>query len=387
MRIIFLYLLLFMLTLGCSVNNLEPAQTDTFLKFYYETNKMESKDLIVLDDGYLILSTYTDTTSLLLKTDLLGNKVWATSLSYFKGSAITVANDGYIVIGDSINTQDVTTFMQLIKINSDSGNRIGSSLIGIGVQHGSGVTFTSNNEIIGLGYTKAKASITPDSIILMGYNADLVEIWPSPRRYLSELPSNAVFEKDGLITWISYYANQKNISLTTVLHNNEGNESNPTLFNGEILSNNNGGFVSTPGGYGVVQSIIRDGESKIGYSSILNGSINSEQVLLDGEFSNGNYNAYTVANTLNGLLIAATTDLHPDEEARTDADLLLLEIDINGNIIDEGINQTFGGIGDEIPIRIRKTSDGGYIIVGNSINSKGAQQTFLLKTDNKGLLN
>ena len=137
----------------------------------------------------------------------------------------------------------------------------------------------------------------------------------------------------------------------------------------------------------MVQSITRNGESKIGYSSLINGSIDSESIIDSGEFETGNYNGYTLTNTLNGILIAATTDKHIGEEARTDLDLLLLELDINGNIIDEGINETFGGIGDEIPIRIRKTSDGGYIILGTSNNSKGAQQTFLLKTNSKGLLN
>ncbi len=387
MRIVFLYTLFFTLIGGCTINNLEPAQTNTFLKFYYETNKMESKDLVVLTDGYLILSTYSDTTSLLLKTDLLGNKIWATSLPYFKGRAITVANDGYIIIGDSINTQDGFTFMQLIKTNSANGNRIGSSLIGTGVHHGSGVILTSTNEIIGLGYTKSNAAITPDSIILMGYTTDLVEIWPSARRYLSELPSSAVVEKEGLITWISYYSNQKKVSITTVLPNNEGNESNPTLFNGQTLANTNGGFVSTPAGYGVVQSVINgNSESKIGFSSLINGSIDTEVVIEDGEFAIGNYNGCALTNTLNGLLIAATTDNHV-EATRADADLLLLEIDSNGNLVPGGINQTFGGIGDEIPVRIRKTADGGYAILGTSINSKGAQQTFLLKTNSKGLLN
>ncbi|MCF6353077.1 MAG: hypothetical protein L3J06_08715 [Cyclobacteriaceae bacterium] len=387
MRIAFLYLLFFALIGGCSVDNLEPNQTETFLKFYYETNEMESKDLIILNNGYLVLSTFSDTSTMLLKTDLLGNKIWAQSINYFKGSSLTETTDGYIVSGDSINTLDGTTFMQLIETNKETGARIGSTFIGTGTEHGAGVTFTANDEIIGLGYTKSNASITPDSIILMSYNTGLVKIWPSPRRYLSELPSDAVVEKEGLITWLSYYSNQKNVSLTTVLPNNEGNESNPTLFNGQTLTNTNGGFVSTPAGYGVVQSVINgNGESKIGFSSLINGIIDTEVIIEEGEFAIGNYNAYTVTNTLNGLLIAATTD-NPGEATRTDADLLLLEIDSNGNLVLGGINQTFGGIGDEIPVRIRKAADGGYIILGTSINSKGAQQTFLLKTDNKGLLN
>ncbi len=385
MRIVFLYLLFFALIGGCSVNNLEPNQTKTFLKFYYETNEMESKDLIVLDDGYLVLSTFSDTSSMLLKTDLLGNKLWAQSLTYFKGSSLTETADGYIVSGDSINTLDGITFMQLIKTNKDTGARIGSTFIGTGAEHGSGVTFTANDEIIGLGYTSTTQG---DSILLMGYDLNLNNIWPSPRKYLSELPVNSLYEENGLITWLSYYANKSGVSITTVLHNNEGIKSNPTLFNGQNLMNTNGDLVKTPVGYAVVQSINSgNGESKIGVSSLINGIIRSERIIDTGEFETGNYNGYSLTNTLNGLLIAATTDNHPGEDARTDMDLLLLEVDIDGNIVSDGINQTFGGSGDEIPVRIKRNLDGSYIILGTSINTKGAKQTFLLRTNSKGLLN
>ncbi|MCF6360044.1 MAG: hypothetical protein L3J29_04700 [Cyclobacteriaceae bacterium] len=383
MRIAFLYLLLLALLGGCSVNNLEPNQTATFLKYYSETGTMNSKDVVVLEDGFLILSTYTDSTTLLLKTDLLGNKLWAQSLTYFSGSSITEATDGYIVIGDSINIIDGTTFMQLIKTNKETGARLGSTFIGTGAEHGSAVTFTANDEIIGLGYTSTAQG---DSILLQGYSLDLTPIWPSPRKYLSELPGNSLYDENERITWLNYYANQSSVSVTTVLHNNEGNESNPTLFDDQILTNTEGDIVKTPGGFGLVQSVNSNGESKIGYASLINGSISSEIIIEAGDFATGNYIGYSLTNTLNGVLIAATTDEH-SEEARTDADLLLLELDIDGNIVPEGINQTFGGTGDEIPVKIRRTTDGSYLILGTSINTKGAQQTFLLKTNSKGLLN
>ncbi len=374
--------------IGCkSIDNLEPNQTNTFLKFYSETDKMESKDLLVLDDGYLILSTYSATSTLLLKTDVQGNKIWADSLANFQGNSLAQTNDGYIIIGDSINTEAGTTFMQLIKTTKDNGIRTESVFIGTtGVEHGSAVTVTSTDQVISLGYT---ADSSGDSIILMSYDSKLVDVWPAPRKYLSELPANSIYDNNGLITWISYYANQSSMSITTTLHDTEGNESNPTLLNGQTLANTSGDLAKTPAGYSVVQTINSNGESKIGYSSLINGQISSETILTSGEFETGNYNGYTLTNTLNGMLIAATTDKHvgQGEEARTDQDLLLLEVDINGFIVLEGINQTFGGIGNEIPKRIRKTADGGYAILGTSTNSKGGQQTFLLKTNSKGELN
>lgn len=375
----------FMMASCTSIDNLEPNQTNTFLKFYSETNTMKSKDLLVLEDGFLILSTYTDTTTLLLKTDFLGNKIWAKSLPYFQGSSVTQTSEGYIVIGDSINTQNGTSFMQLIKTTKENGTIIKKAFIGTGTQHGAAVTFTENNEIIALGYTAAFFS---KFIILMGYNTDLEEIWSTPKEYLSEFPAHTVYDKNELITWLSYNTtNNSRASLTSVLHDNEGVESNPTLLNDQKLANTTGNLTNTPGGYAVTQSVLINGESKIGYSSLINGIIDAENVINEGEFETGNYTAYSLTSTLNGLLVAATTDAHSGETARTDKDVLLLEIDINGNLVSNGINQSYGGIGEEIPIRIRKTSDGGYIILGNSINSKGAQQSFLLKINSKGLLN
>lgn len=74
MRYIFVYIVLIAVS-SCSIDDLEPNQTSTFLKFYSETNAMNSKDLAVLSDGYLILSTYSETSTLLLKTDLNGKSV------------------------------------------------------------------------------------------------------------------------------------------------------------------------------------------------------------------------------------------------------------------------------------------------------------------------
>ncbi len=385
MRIALIYIAGFIMASCTSIDNLEPNQTNTFLKFYSETNTMESKDLLVLEDGYLILSTYTDTTTMLLKTDLLGNKLWARSLPYFQGSSLAETPEGYIIVGDSINSENGTSFMQLFKTTKDNGTLIKSAFIGTGTQHGAAVTFTENNEIIALGNT---ASFLNKSILLVGYNTNLEEIWPAPREYLSEFTAHTVYDKNGLITWLSYNtSNNSRVSLTTVLHDNEGVESNPTLLNNQKLANTTGNLTKTPGGYAVVQSVLINGKSKIGYSSLINGIINAENVINEGEFETGNYTAYALTRTLNGLLIAATTDVHLGEGARTDKNLLLLEIDINGEPVLGGINQTYGGIGEEIPISIRKTADGGYAVLGTSINSKEAQQTFLLKTNSKGELN
>ncbi len=366
---------------SCAIENLEPNQTDTFLKFYSETSEMNSKDLAVLPDGYLILASYSETETLLLKTDLNGNKLWAQSFDNFKGNTLTVINDGYILIGDSINRDNDTTFMQLIKTDA-IGEKPELTKLGNGFQHGSAVTSTTNGEVVALGYSTAN-----DSIILMGYNSDLSPAWQSQRNYTHNIPSKSIYEsEDGTLNWLAYSASS--VNFTGVERDNEGVVYDPVLFDGSTYTNIDGDFVKTPVGFSAVQTIVDiNGLNKIGLVSSINGS-SSGNVLNVGDFTTGNYMANSVTNSgsvagiSEGLLIVGTTDDQLDNK-----DLLLLEVNYNGTLKTAGINKTYGGIGDEIPVRVRRTPDGGYAILGTSINSKGAHQTFLLKTNNKGALN
>lgn len=379
--------IVFLFSLGCTtIDKLAPNQTKTFLKFYSETNQMISKDLAVLNDGFLILSTYGDST-LLLKTDLNGNKLWAQSYSFFIGNSVAVLNDGYIVIGDGINNQTnpVQTYMSLINTNSD-GEVITTTHIGEGFQHGTAVTFSSANEIIALGYIDQHGlnNSLGDSIILAAYDEGL-----SSRQWLRQYPlsisSKSVYENNtGNLTWLSYTNINgaiNDLTFTDVAPDSENPEINDPIFDQSIFTNLDGDLIKIPTGFAIAQTISENGQSKIGIS------VGSDQTIL--ELGSANYISGSLTNTGNGLLIAASSDEHPneDENARTDRDLWLLEVNYNGTVKSNGINMTYGGIGNEIPVRIHKANDGGYIVLGTSINSKGAQQTFLLKTNNKGELN
>jgi len=389
--------IVFIISLGCNtIDNLEPNQTDTFLKFYSETNEMNSKDLAVLEDGYLIMSTYTETSTLLLRTDTQGNKVWAKSFDNFLGSSLTVIVDsdisGYILIGDRINTQNDSTYMQLIKTDVN-GDSIASAQVGYGAQHGSAVTYSSTKEIIGLGYTSSgQLNDTNDStyIIVTGFDQNLVQTWQQVRSEpvlnVDITPSKSIFEDaNGNLSYISYSSQDEvftNINFTNKPPDSESPAGNSPLFTANSVSNNMGDFIKIPTGYAIAQSVLVSGASKIGIS---NGS--NDTILVEGDFAEGNFIASAIVSSSNGLLIAATTDNHGIESARTDQDLLLIETNYNGTLKSDGINKMYGGIGDEIPVRIRRANDGGYIVLGTSINSKGAQQSFLLKTNSKGELN
>lgn len=392
MRIASAYILFIAsIVVGCTtIDKLEPNQTETFLKFYSETSEMESRDLIVLTDGYLILSTYSESSTLLLKTDVSGNKVWAQSFDNFQGSSLTEIDDGYILIGDGINDQSDSTYMQLIKTNKTDGQITTTTQVGYGAQHGSAVMLTSTNEIIGLGYTSS-GQLNDDEdttyVIVTGFDSNLIQTWNSVRSNpvlnVDIIPSNSIYEaNDGRLTWISYSSQDEiktNLNFTAIFSDNSSPDFNTRLFNNFNVSNFIGDFVKTPVGFAVLQTVDDNGVNNIGITSSVNGVISEDVSISLG----GNSIASSITNSNNGLLIAASHI----ESGKTDADLVLLEVEYNGQVKTNGINNTFGGDGNELPVRIRRTNDGGYIILGTLINTKDAKQTFILKTNNKGALN
>lgn len=392
MRIAIAYILFIaIIVVGCTtIDKLEPNQTETFLKFYSETNEMESRDLIVLDDGYLILSTYSESSTLLLKTDVSGNKLWAQSFDNFQGSSLTEVDDGYILIGDGINDQSDSTYMQLIKTNKTDGQITTTTQVGYGAQHGSAVMLTSTNEIIGLGYTSSGQLNDDDDttyVIVTGFDLNLIQTWNSVRSNpvldVDIIPSNSIYEaNDGRLTWISYSSEDEintNLNFTAIYSDNSSPDFNTRLFNNYAVSNFIGDFVKTPVGFAVLQTVDDNGLNNIGITTSVNGVLSDDASISLG----GNSIASSITNSNNGLLIAASHI----ESGQTDADLVLFEVEYNGQIRANGIDVSYGGDGDELPIRIRRTNDGGYIILGTLINTKGARQSFILKTNNKGALN
>ena len=386
--LIYMAIILVVASSCTSIDKLEPNQTETFLKFYSETNEMESKDLIVLNDGYLVLSTYSSSSTLLLKTDLLGNKLWAQSFDDFLGSSLTTIDDGYILIGDGINTENDSTYMQLIKTDFN-GAIIADTQVGYGAQHGSAVMLSSTNEIIGLGYTSSgQLNDTNDTtyIITTGFDTNLNQTWAkvrsNPVLNVDITPSNSIYEADnGNLTWVSYSSDDEvftNINFTAISPDSETPGGNLPLFTANTISNNIGDFVKTPVGFAVLQTVNENG-NKIGVTTSINGVVSDVSIITSAQSTI----ASSLTNSTNGLLIAASQK----ESASSDANLLLLEVDINGQVKNNGINVLYGGDGDETPIRIRRTNDGGYVILGTLTNTKDAKQTFILKTNNRGALN
>jgi hypothetical protein len=84
-----------------------------------------------------------------------------------------------------------------------------------------------------------------------------------------------------------------------------------------------------------------------------------------------------------GYVIAGfTTSTNDGKWGNGGKDILLIRLDEFGNIL---WHRTFGGSGDEVPTRVRATTDGGLIVAG-TLTLAGQSSMFIMKTDASGQL-
>ncbi|MEN8251676.1 MAG: hypothetical protein ABFS32_22345, partial [Bacteroidota bacterium] len=201
LRIIIFIAVLALFT-GCKLDKVEPAQTKAFIKFFGDKGDTEARDLLKLDDGYILLgtNTYGDTiTSTIVKTDLNGNTIWYSPLPDFDGSSLAKSNDSYFIIGDGINGigTDIATSMMLIKTDLNGTIQTFDKIdpAGSDFLHGAGVTVSSLNEVVVSYYSDEDGA---DSLFLYGYDTSLNPAWSQIRKNgqseISRHSSNKIFE-------------------------------------------------------------------------------------------------------------------------------------------------------------------------------------------------
>ena len=83
-----------------------------------------------------------------------------------------------------------------------------------------------------------------------------------------------------------------------------------------------------------------------------------------------------------GYIVTGVTESFPRPPYGYNFDLWLINVDVNGNLV---WNKRFGGIGWDDGLSVQQTTDGGYIIVGDTYSfGAGNEDLWLIKTDGDG---
>ncbi len=386
---------------ACNLNNLEPAQTKAFMKFFGDEGNTEGVDLLKLDDGYLLLGNNVGrdgftTTAILIKVDKSGNQIWANNIPNMAGSAIAKSADGYFIIGDSIdNTDPLNTSMRLIKTNLDGIPTVELNYGFSGVTYyGSSIIVSSTGDIVVCGYAEGTVGsvVAADTTFLNGYSSiDLTPSWTSVRKWyetdVSVNLSNTILEDpdNGRFVWTSL--DSKTGSADVLKARSAPPDSGLPLDNQPLLTNrtiNNklGDFNSSIFGGVLVQTVLASNgtNTAIAMSNYSNG-VEEFPVLIETE--GVNLTANTVVQAQDGdFVVLGSTEV----PGRPDKDFYLTKVGLNGVAGITGFTNIIGGTGTETAAAIVQADDKGFVFLGTMLNTNEVELMVLVKVNSKGKL-
>lgn len=426
------YILLALLLGLAGCKNLEDAelsQRSTFIRFYEGANSFSATTAEMTTDGYIIAGTISisgdkpTSKMLVMKTDALGRKVWEKLIDGGSVNGLYVADNGYIIIGDSIqnnpDSQQITelenTSSRLVYLDPNgtvisdqsysrklnSGNHVD--------YHGSAVTVDGSGNLITLGMYAAPAGNSYAYVAAVKPNGNSLDtVWTKAFNYIERdyKNANAVYYANGNVLWATTVSNTIGNFSRSYLALPVINE-NSVFVNSDYLGDDNESqsFVindlrSSPLGYGAVGTLAQtDGKKANMFFVRIDPAGNFKEETLRffdgaaGESSQGvgalvssseDAGAALTTTQDGGYILAGTMETTPSR-GNGGKDIWLVKVDAMGNPI---WNKIIGGRNSEIVSSIRETADGGLLISGTlqegTQDTGGLSSIFLIKTDKNG---
>lgn len=379
-----------------SVNHfyLYTASVPPFIRVYGGPGIEEGYSVYQTSDGGFVFLGSTDSYGAgkmdfwLVKTNSAGDEEWTRTYGGIQddiGRSVQQTSDGgYILAGSTISSGAGSYDVLLVKADTNGDEEWSETFGGPSLEQGFSVKQTNDGGYVVAAITESYGSGGED-IWLIKTDINGVEEWNNTFGGAGVDQCNAVQQTGdgGYILTGSIYLSDVDIYKIMLLKTNaQGFEEWQKTFGGSDNGNDIGYAVeqSSDGGYVVFGH--SDSYSEAGAIDALliktdaNGS--EERVRTFG--GSGNDMAYAGKHTVDGGFIMVGTTLNPATFAY---DIFLIKVDSHGNEI---WSKTIGGSSTDVGNSVCQTNDGGYVIVGTTMGSYGAkgQDILMIRTDGRG---
>lgn len=418
----YLFFVVFFMVIGrCSnIEDAEPTKRKTFIHFYEKSINYKGIASEPLDDGYLLagnLENELEFSGVISRTDLFGNVIWEQIMPNSSVKSIKVVDDGYLVLGDSIQVDEeaaqvldiIKTKSRLIKMSFDGNIVIENNFFNKNNPsvdfHGDALSIAADGTIISIGNFQA-AGATTKTFVAAHNPSTLDTLWTQSYSLIDRDYKNSksgFVTSSGKIVWAS--AAEKSVQNnfrsyitvpsvdpnSTFVNSDSFGVTEDQFYDAADIVQSGLGFAiigtykNTQGQNSNMYFLRTDPTGNIlqGSERFFDGFLSGDNSAIEKTASSTQDTGNAIATTSDGGYILAgcmTTSL---DRGNGGEDILLIRVSPFGEIL---WNKVLGGSGDEVPNSVRVTSDGGYLISG-SVSIGGLSSAFLIRTDKNGELN
>ncbi|MGB9700612.1 MAG: hypothetical protein ACPL5I_14645 [Thermodesulfobacteriota bacterium] len=342
----------------------------TWEKTYGGADEESAYSVQLTSDGGYIIAGNSDNKILVIKIDAYGNPVWQYTQQGIANSIINSGDGGFLIagqIGIPLGSAGI------IKLNS-SGTSQWQQTYGNYGSIANEVIQTSDGGYIIVGESSDNAYViktdsSGNSIWEKSYGTGQKGIGYS----IIQTSDGYIIAGERVLTgrtdsdiWIFKIDSSGN---NIIWEKNFGDTGYDTAYSIKLTSD--GGFIAA----GKKSSVAGDADFWIAKLKS-NGDLDWEKTY----GSSYDEIAYSIQQTSDGGFILAG-------ETKTsggDTDFLILKLDANGGVVWE---KTYGSSGNDVARSIQQTSDGGYIVAGETTTAAGDTDFWVLKLDANGNLN
>jgi hypothetical protein len=426
-----------MLALACT--NLDDApitNRSTFVRFYGSDLNYEGRTSLLEEDGYVMIgNTRHDNNSrqdmVLVKTDLVGNRLWETRVDNARANDLLIVSDGYILTGESIQlnptetevVEQINTNLLIVKINRGGTETDRYQVPTTNFIRNAGDTLTIDTRgfastVDGTGFTTLGSFTVPNGLertMKISFSGALA---PGGAPVFYDLQSfsyqnaRSLFATGSNLLWagtaVPQSANEFAFATVTNIPSNSTAQAVFTTLgeNETDRQHLTGDMQPIAVGFGVVGTYSERGTTDDPVGSSANifvarlnpaGALAGPPIYLDGdELINGvgalaNPKASSsqdtgdaICATSDGGFVVAGTYLTNPVRGNGQKDILLAKLDAFGNV---RWARLFGGAGTELVGSIREMPDRHLLLCGTSVSPTGDVSTIIMaRFDSNGEL-